>query len=369
MIAKQSIHPEHYYQTKTLKIEHTHVFEKNWIFVGFKDQLSQNHDFITLQIGNTPVVVQNFNGELSALLNVCSHRKAKLQSASSGNRPLLCPYHCWSYKSNGALSGVPQNRTDFGLDDEDKKKLALKQFQLASCGNMLFVRIAHQGPTLESFLGPYFDILKEISQDFIDPVQQGSFHWDTNWKLACETVLEVYHVAGTHPETFAKFAKPEVEITHFNGHTTGNTPLQDLPKKWWSGARKHLKIEQSSSFTEYNHFFIYPNLAIGLTDGSLMSLQTYEPKGTTQSQLNFQLRLIKRPDGSKISDAVKAAIQANFTEFNHTILEEDRIVAESCQENMQCIDEPGVLGKCEDRIYHFHYAWRSDVCPHLSIRD
>ncbi|MCG9737610.1 Rieske 2Fe-2S domain-containing protein [Shewanella insulae] len=369
MIAKQSLHPEHYYDARTLEVEQTQVFEKSWVFVGFKDQISQNHDFITLQVGNTPVVVQNFNGELSALLNVCSHRKAKLQTAQRGNRPLLCPYHCWSYKSDGALSGVPQNRTDFGLDDLAKKKLALKQFSLASCGNMLFVRVAKEGPGLEEFLGPYFNILEEISNDFVDPVQQGNYHWETNWKLACETVLEVYHVAGTHPETFAKFAKPEVEVAHFNGHTTGNTPLQDAPKKWWAGARKHLKLEQSASYSEYNHFFIYPNLAIGLTNGSLMSLQTYEPKGTTQSQLNFQLRMMRRLDGGATSDAVKAAIKANFTEFNHTILEEDRLVAESCQANMQSVDSAGILGKCEERILHFHDAWRHDVHPHLSLRD
>ncbi|GGP38891.1 hypothetical protein GCM10009347_03470 [Shewanella algicola] len=366
MIVTQAIHPTHYYDQATFELEREEVFEKNWIFVGFKDQVAKNHDFITLKVGNTPVVVQNFNGQVSALLNICSHRRAQLQTQTQGNRPLVCPYHCWSYKSDGALAGVPQNRTDFGLDEAAKKALSLKEFTLESCGELLFVRVAKAGPSLENYLGPYYPILSRISAEFTDPVQQGHYQWNTNWKIACETVLEVYHVAGVHPESFAKFAKAECDIEFFNGHTTGNTPLQDTPKKWWAGARKHLKLEQSSEYTEYNHFFIYPNMAIGLTNGSLMSLQTYDPLTSTQSQLNFQLRMIKRLDGSATSDAVKAVIKANFTEFNHTILEEDRLVAESCQANMPAVNTPGILGQCEDRIRHFHDAWRSDIKPQLS---
>ncbi|MGL4475460.1 MAG: aromatic ring-hydroxylating oxygenase subunit alpha, partial [Shewanella sp.] len=287
------------------------------------------------------------------------------------NRPLVCPYHCWSYKSDGALAGVPQNRTDFGLDDAAKKQLALRQFNVEYCGAMVFVRVAKTGPSLSDYLGPYYYILSRISADFSDSIHTGNYHWRTNWKIACETVLEVYHVAGTHPDTFAKFAKAECDIEYFNGHTTGNTPLQDTPKKWWAGARKHLKLAQSEEFTEYNHFFIYPNLAIGLTNGSLMSVQTYDPLSPVESQLNFELRMMKRLDGSDTSQAVKVAINANFTSFNHTILEEDRLVAESCQANMPSITTPGLLGQCEDRIRHFHNAWHLDMTASAkeSIKD
>jgi len=361
MIAVQSIHPSSYYQPSIFEQEQRHVFEKNWIFAGFKDQVINNNDYITVQIGTTPVVIQNFKGEINALLNICSHRKAKLQTASHGNNPLVCPYHCWSYKKNGDLAGIPQNKTDFGLDEQAKKSLALRRFDLAICGNLIFVRIIKQQESLEEFLGPYFAILQHISTEFTDPVQDGHYQWQTNWKIACETVLEVYHVAGIHPETFAKFAIAECDVEHFNGHSTGHTPLQDAPKHWWKKARKLLKLTQNETYSEYNHFFIYPNLAIGLTNGSLMSLQTYEPMGPSQSRLNFNLRMMPRTDGSHSSDVIKAAVQLNFTQFNHTILEEDRVVAESCQGNMPLTNTPGLLGKCEDRIKHFHNAWRQDI--------
>lgn len=361
MIAIPSLEPIHYYDEQILKSERVDVFEKNWIFAGFKSQLANHNDFITLKVGNTPIVVQNFKGQFSALLNICSHRRATLQTASCGNRPLVCPYHCWSYKSDGALAGVPQNNSDFGLDAADKTNLSLKRFCLEMCGDFMFVRVSSHGSSLETFLGPYYLILQQLSVDFSDPVEQGEYVWNTNWKLACETVLEVYHVAGVHPETFAKFAKAECEIEFFNGHSTGHTPLLAAPKKWWEGARKLLKIEQNQTYTEYNHFFIYPNLAIGITSGSLLSLQTYEPINEIQSRLTFNLRMIKGIEGQFVSGAVKTAIKQNSTEFNHTILEEDRKVAETCQQNMPCIDSPGLLGKSEERIMHFHNALKHDL--------
>lgn len=361
MIATQSIQPGYYYETTIAETEQTAIFHSHWHFAGFKDQLANNNDFLTKNIAGTPVLIQNFHGELNALLNICSHRKAKLQTQASGNRVLRCPYHCWSYKSQGRLTGIPQNESDFAINDESKKKLALKCFDIACCGDFVFVRIRNNGDSLQQFLGCYYDILLELSEYFTDPIESGTYNWKTNWKLAVETVLEVYHVAGIHSESFAKLAKPECEIISNPPHTTGNTPLTDNTKKWWKGVRKQLHLKQNPHYTEYNHFFIYPNLAIGLTNGSLMSVQTYEPVSATECSLNFYLRMIEEQAGKQCSIAVKNEVKKNFTEFNHITLEEDRVVAESCQQSMPHTETPGLLGLCEDRIRHFHKAWLQDM--------
>jgi phenylpropionate dioxygenase-like ring-hydroxylating dioxygenase large terminal subunit len=361
MIATDSLSPQHYFSEQTFQQEQINIFKRHWFFVGFTDQLSQPHDFITTEICGLPVVVQNFDGELSALLNICSHRKARLQTATSGNRPLRCPYHCWSFKKDGQLAGVPQQRTEFDFSEADKTKLALKKFHLASCGSFLFVRIAAEGPTLAEFLGPYAAILQQLSGYFSDPVHQGRYDWQTNWKLAVETVLEVYHVAGVHPESFSKLARAECEVLSNPPHNIGNTPLQETPQKWWQRVRKQLKLVQHPDLTEYNHFFIYPNLAIGLTNGSLMSVQTYEPVTSTKTVLNFRLRMISTADGPAADGSFKRAVLQNFIDFNHQTLEEDRIVAESCQQNMPYTEQAGILGRCEDRIRLFHQAWQQDM--------
>jgi len=128
MIAAKAIPPKSYVSESLFQKEQTAIFEKHWMFVGFKSDLSNHNDFITLKIGKTPIVVQNFKGELYAMLNVCSHRKATLQVEKRGNRALVCPYHCWSYQGNGTLAGVPANHSDFGLTQHDKKALSLKNY-------------------------------------------------------------------------------------------------------------------------------------------------------------------------------------------------------------------------------------------------
>lgn len=359
MQATMSLSPRYYYAENVYLAEQQRIFANAWIFVGFKHQLSQNNDFITKEIAGIPVVIQNFNGELSALLNVCSHRKARIQTAKQGNRALRCPYHCWSFKADGALGGVPQQRTDFGFSEQDKQKLALKKFRVQSCGNFVFVCLSEQSPNLDVFLGAHLEILQELSEYFVDAISQGTFHWKTNWKLAVETVLEVYHVAGVHPESFAKLAKPECIITDYAPHNAGFTPLTDTTKQWWARVRKQLKLKQHPEYTEYNHFFIYPNLAIGLTNGSLMSVQTYDPTNITECELNFNLMMVGINDGISSDSAFKVAVTKNFTDFNQQTLIEDQMVAESCQKNMPISEMPAVLGLCEQRLVLFHQAWKN----------
>lgn len=361
MLAVPSLHPKSYYDEQIFAQEQADIFSEAWCFVGFKQSLSNANDFITLNIGNTPIVVQNIKDELFALLNICSHRKATIQTEPSGNRVLRCPYHCWSYGAKGKLISVAQERSDFQLDQSTRESLALKSFSLETAGDFIFVNLSKNAPSLQVYLGDYFEHLVSLSGTFTNEVKKGQYQWQTNWKIAVETVLEVYHVAGVHPESFAKLAKPTCEILTHQQHNTGNTPLLPTPKKWWAGVRKHLKLTQHEHFDEYSHFFIYPNLAIGITDGSLMSVQTYEPTNVGSCVLKYTLKMCKKIDGKPISSAVLSAVNENFTEFNHTTLEEDRVVAESCHKNMSHTEQPGVLGVCEGRLIHFHESWRKSL--------
>jgi phenylpropionate dioxygenase-like ring-hydroxylating dioxygenase large terminal subunit len=364
MKTRAGLRPTEYYETQIFEQERTTVFESSWIFVGFKDQLQNTNDFITLTIGKTPVVVQNLAGELNALLNICSHRKATLQNAPSGNRPLICPYHCWSYKNKGELHGVPQNKEFFALDDEQKKQHSLKQFALDVCGNFVFVRVSPVGPSLHEFLGEHYGALELLSDYFTETIKTGIYDWKTNWKIAVETVLEVYHVPGTHPQSFAKLAIAECEVISHPPHTIGITPMQDSSKKWWDKVRNLLKLKHYEPFTEYTHFLIYPNLAIGVTNGSLMSVQTYDPVDAQQCKLNFRLRLIGKSEDAHVSTVVKETVIHDLVAFNNTTLEEDRVVAESCQKNMLATQIPAILGSCEQRIWLFHEAWHQQMDNH-----
>ena len=49
----------------------------------------------------------------------CRHRGAKLLEGAGVVRKILCPYHAWAYRLNGALLAAPsmEETADFRADD------------------------------------------------------------------------------------------------------------------------------------------------------------------------------------------------------------------------------------------------------------
>jgi choline monooxygenase len=351
------IPPGSYFDPDVYQKEAAEIFSKCWMFVGFTDDLGQADDFITAEIAGTSVVVQNFGGELRALHNVCTHRFSKLQLEPCGNRKLNCPFHGWTFNRDGALIGVPGNAEFFGFDKAAKEKLALKRFEVATRGRFVFVRLTPGGPSLDEFLGDYGPVLDHFSALYTDRIAEDTIPWASNWKIGVETVLEIYHVEATHPETFKKYAKKVWICSYEKEHSRGVGHLSDSSAAWWESVQAKLALPRSEQFQNYDHFFIFPNLAIGLNNGYLLSVQTYDPKGVDACGLHFRLFLGETGKPQTRGGAVRKAVEENLTGFNVTVLNEDRVVGEACHAGAKQMAAPAVMGWCEERIHAFHAAW------------
>ena len=99
--------PKYYLSDIIFKREQQKIFKKLWLFAGLKHLISCNNDFITLDIADIPIVIQNFDGTLHAFENICLHRSTPLQSGPIGSRPLVCTYHGWKYDANGQVTNIP----------------------------------------------------------------------------------------------------------------------------------------------------------------------------------------------------------------------------------------------------------------------
>jgi len=85
------------------------IFEGDWLCVARSGDIGRTGQFQTVQAGRESVlVVRQRDGGLRALLNVCSHRGARVCTEESGHvsRYLRCPYHAWSYELNGRLAAA-----------------------------------------------------------------------------------------------------------------------------------------------------------------------------------------------------------------------------------------------------------------------
>lgn len=127
--------------------------ESRWFHLCMEDDLATPNAFVTTRVGAVPLVAQNIKGRVVAFRNVCTHRFAVIHGEPSGCGPLRCPYHGWSFDADGVPVGLPFNPTDFQLEAEGRRRLALHPASLARCGRLVFVRVAAEGPSLEEELG------------------------------------------------------------------------------------------------------------------------------------------------------------------------------------------------------------------------
>ena len=85
------------------------VFARTWLFVGHESQVPNPNDFFVSRMGEESVILtRDRQGQIQVLLNTCMHRGMKVCRYDAGNTPVFsCPYHGWSYSTDGKLVSVP----------------------------------------------------------------------------------------------------------------------------------------------------------------------------------------------------------------------------------------------------------------------
>jgi phenylpropionate dioxygenase-like ring-hydroxylating dioxygenase large terminal subunit len=88
------------------------VFARAWLFVGHESQIPNSGDFFVSSMGEESVILCRDRAQkVHVFLNSCRHRGMKVCRYDEGNAAVLtCPYHGWSYATDGKLVGVPYFR-------------------------------------------------------------------------------------------------------------------------------------------------------------------------------------------------------------------------------------------------------------------
>lgn len=350
------IKPEHYHDNEVFEKEQVYIFQRQWVFAGFLSDVSNENDFITVLVGQKSVVVQNIKGQLKAFLNVCSHRFSKIQCDVKGNRALVCPYHGWAYDEKGLPSGIPK-KPSFGALTKDKlEELALEEYHLDVCGQLIFVRKKLGNyQSLQSFLGDAYEILFQTSQSFGKLIDCNQMQVDANWKIVVENTLEAYHINQVHKTTFKPIFGEQKSFKKDSIHTSINVDLKtDFSKIEEIYQHRPYKIDG------YFHLFIFPNLTLASSYGSSFSLQHFVPISETQTSFVsyvFQTRL--DANLSRKQQVILSAMNETIVDFNRTVFEEDKYICEQVQDGVVMTNKLGILSIEEERVLEFHKAYQN----------
>jgi phenylpropionate dioxygenase-like ring-hydroxylating dioxygenase large terminal subunit len=349
-----SVPADYYYRQDVLAAEIEHVFKPSWLCVGFTQDMQNHQDFVTAQIGPHGIVVQNFNGELKAFRNVCSHRFSRIQCDKSGNRPLTCPYHGWTYDAQGVPAGIPHNRQSFGFNETDKQALALESYALETLGHFVFVRMSRTGPSLRDFLGSFYDDLLHVSEVCPDRFVMTSHDWEANWKLGMDNAGEGYHVPLVHAESFSAIPSIDLEISTEAAHSRYVGKLKERSLKWWGNVARSIKLEPGVKYPQYASFLIFPNIVVTFSYGAFLTFQTFAPTGTDSLRINTAAWLANN-NGRAARDMVVDSLLT----FMDQVRNEDRDICKIAQQGVRDAApvRPGLLGTLEGRVAHFQQAY------------
>lgn len=334
-------------------IEFEKIFSTQWFFAAMEHELSENNSFVSLNIFEYPIVLQNFKGKVKAFENICPHRFNLIQSQKSGKRPFVCEYHSWSFDEEGKPLERPLKNL-YNTEREVFKKACVKGIKIEKVGKFYFVNLSKEPENIQEYLGVFYKQLIEISNVITTNYYFEDDLQNINWKIIVENVIEAYHCQSIHKETLMNMgfcSIPEKNQVYYHGHS-----VADYPKNEDFTSIKILSYLENRIYKHdsFKHFYIFPNLLISSTEGTSIYVGNILPINTNQSILRKRFFDIKFEENFEPKKSIHNAFLEMVKTSINSILLEDKIILEQVQKNMKFAQKKYVLGNQEERIKHFH---------------
>jgi len=164
------------------------VFGRAWLFVGHESQIPKPGDFVVSRMGVEEVLLtRDRKNQIHVFLNTCRHRGMKVCRYDDGNALVFtCPFHGWSYDTDGRLVGVPHFKTAY-KDNLDKSQFGLHEVaQMSNYYGSIWATWDPKAPSFEAYLGPYADTLRRCFEA-TDGTDAGVelFNPVYKWRIPC----------------------------------------------------------------------------------------------------------------------------------------------------------------------------------------
>ena len=323
------------------------IFSKEWFCVGRATALANPGDYVTLELAGQPImVIRDREGTLRAQSNVCLHRMSILLKGTGNVKGIVCPYHGWSYNTDGSLRAAPAMKHNEAFCKDDYR---LPQIRCEEWLGWVMITLNPDAiPPEEKFADVEGLIADYQMENYIENFNE-QFIWNTNWKVLAENFMESYHLPVCHAKTIGGLSKLDEMICPpglptFNYHTI----LKDDTLKIALAHPANTRMEGDRRRTTFL-LAIYPSLLITLTPGYFWYLSLH-PQGAGQVRVIFGGGL--SPEFANDPDA-----QGHFKQLK-ALLDDVNVEDKGCTERVYrglCSDmaKPGHLSHLERPNFDF----------------
>ena len=351
-----------YRNAELVDLEFEALFRTSWQFVCHVNEVKNLRDFVTFDLLRDPVLVlRSDDGVLRAFINACRHRGAKiLDGAGQCKARLTCPYHGWSYNTNGSLAGRPSEAT---FADPDKSALGLRALELEVICGLVFVRIVPGGESLHNLWADYLPLIEPYRLEEMVPLAAPWVdHWNCNWKVGVDNNLENYHVPVGHPGYHRMLDNDITGFINRHGVAGSKSVLRDTPSSNWA-ERMYQKMAPGLNSnlpepvrTSWMFFTMPPNIGLDIY-GDSMDIFQFLPQTATTCSVRYPIYV--RPDARREMKVLRYLNER----INRQVSAEDKTLCERVQRGLESHGfEFGPLSSYEHCINDFHDRVRA-ACP------
>ena len=348
-----ALNPELYVDPGLMQREQELIFARTWNLAGHVADVREPGRFITADVGvESAIVVRGEDGELRAFRNVCRHRATRLREGRGDcGKALRCPYHGWTYKTDGRLIGVPEGRGFAGLD---KAELGLMPARVEVFSGLVFVNLDLDAAPLHAGLGGLAERLAPYGIERLERFTEAHTSQPANWKIVSDNYLEGYHVPIAHPSLMRLLDYQHYTVEVGDGYVWFEAPLRAKQ----SGNRLERAYQRmvrpmpgltDADRSVWRYIWLWPNTAIDLYPDQVMTWQV-NPKAIDSTHDVWDCYRAEKPT------AAMRAVQRLNHRLNNEVAEEDAELVSRVQAGMRTTGwTPGPLGEREAAV-----AWFAD---------
>lgn len=352
----QLLAPAHYRDEGVLRREIEHGFLPAWHLVAVRGEWPAEGSFLTRTLLGHELILWRHGGAVRAFLNVCPHRFCAVTSLPSGcfAERIRCQYHGWEFDDTGLTRRIPDAPAFRPMEGT---RLGLREYAVATVGELVFVNLAERPQPLEEWLGGAHALCAERCGGDWEHVWSWEPECPGNWKLAMEITLEGYHATETHAATLGRFPLPREEAMRHDLRRADRCGLEvayaeDDHPDIRASCRQLRRLGREPEFV-YHHLHAFPHFGIIASDAYAVA-QSIEPL-TPTTHVNRYRMFVYRGRAGGLAALTRRRSTRDLVAFWSRVFAEDAAMTAAHQRGMDAPTHPdgGLVSRREERVVHF----------------